>query len=335
MKERLVKAIVASIKAGKFDEKLAATFNNYSNDFQAIMEMFRNVTLFLPSKICDNELQLSVYFSYLQKVVQTFGPEEIKPWHGLILGALEHDEGALDLLINSVIALCQLIMSRETAFAHVQAANLMGSSLSSSSHSGLGLSSFFSSSSPATSSPSSSSPASSSNPPSPHILGTTHPLSHSTGSIPAYSSPSPPYPPSTATSSSTSAISPSSPTLPPLYSSTGDAELLSPEHPHSSSPTTSRATYSTLGMLAVSSQLSPPTPSASSTISSISSSTSSQTNSAGTLAALASPTPTSSFRHKIFNLYFSKRTQTTERILVEYADSHTMVTFLPPSPLLL
>jgi hypothetical protein len=110
----LVNAIVQSIKAAKFDDKLASTLENLADSSDGL----EAIDLLNSKKIqVENEHQLSVYLSYLQCIASAFGPQEIQPWYGLILSSLEHTE--LDLL-KVLSSLMQTIMSKDSGNAFRQ-----------------------------------------------------------------------------------------------------------------------------------------------------------------------------------------------------------------------
>lgn len=343
----MVKDLVGSIKAGKFDEKLAA---HLETGGLALVDSFRKETL--SKKLCDTEQQLAIYFCYLKRIVATFGVEEIRPWSSMILGCLQRDGSdeadptpTLELLTSTTASLVQLVMQKETALTNAQAATIASSASSASL-------STSSSSSAMASHQGSASPI---------------PISSSVGS----SASSPQLHGGDASSSSTSAAmsvggvssdSTSTTTTPQAHlmqiSTSLSPTLMSHHHQHypfyygsQTSTTTMMIASPTLGtsLPPISATLSPekmsslglnPPPSLSSTSST---STSGHSPSSSlTTQSVAASLPNSgsssninsnnninnSFRQKVFNLYFTRRSSTIERILLDYADTQTFVCFL-------
>jgi len=370
----VVKEVVASIKAGKFDERLAA---HLEAGGLALVDAFRKETLgsSKKEKLCDTEQQLAVFFCYLKRIVAAFGVEEIRPWSALILGSLSDDHATvqphqqqqqqqhhssqqaqqqhptLELLANTTASLVQLVMQKETALTNAQAATI-ASSTSASANQMASPIPISSSHNDPTSSPTSSSATSTSS---------ASLMSSSVGTTGSESNANPHGLVHISTSLSPTLLHHNNSSAYQYYpfhygGGTGGGSLALAIAP-TPTPTTAATTTTMLGtsLPPISATLSPeklyslglnPTSASSSPSSSSSSSSSSTSSSAGlspssslTTQGVSASLPLSgsgsnintnnaannSFRQKVFNLYFTRRSSTVERILLDYADSQTFV----------
>ena len=339
----VVKDLVGSIKAGKFDEKLAA---HLETGGLALVDSFRKETL--SKKLCDTEQQLAVYFCYLKRIVAAFGVEEIRPWSSMILGCLQRDgpdeadqTPTLELLTSTTASLVQLVMQKETALTNAQAATIASSaspvtsSALSTSSSSAAMTNLQGSASPI---PISSSVGSSASSPQLHSGDASSSTSSASTSVGGGLS-------SDSTSTTTTTLMQISTSLSPT--------LMSHHHQHYpfyyGSQTTTMAIASPMlgtSLPPISATLSPekisslglnPSSTSSTSTSGHSPSSSLTTQSvvgslpnsgSGSHLNINSSNTNNSFRQKVFNLYFTRRSSTIERILLDYADTQTFVRFM-------